>query len=97
MTSVIADGAFAVSVKGDFDDCQALVKTLFNDHQFRDQVGPNLIAELMVIEQGFDERLTIVKIALNRNRKSTISNHRCHLPLLHWRDTAVSRQCNSGK
>jgi threonine synthase len=39
MTSVIADGAFAVSVKGDFDDCQALVKTLFNDHQFRDQVG----------------------------------------------------------
>ena len=39
MTSVIANGAFAVSVKGDFDDCQALVKTLFNDHQFRDQVG----------------------------------------------------------
>jgi threonine synthase len=39
MTSVIADGAFAVSVKGDFDDCQALVKTLFNDHQFRDAVN----------------------------------------------------------
>ena len=39
MTSVIDDGAFAVSVKGDFDDCQALVKTLFNDHKFRDQVG----------------------------------------------------------
>ena len=39
MTSVIDDGAFAVSVKGDFDDCQALVKTLLNDHKFRDQVG----------------------------------------------------------
>ena len=43
MTSIIADGAFAVSVKGDFDDCQALVKTLFNDHQFRDQVGLSAI------------------------------------------------------
>ena len=46
----------------------------------------------MIIEQGFDKRLTIVKIALNRNRKSTISNHRCHLPLLHWRDTAIREQ-----
>ena len=39
MTSVIADGAHAVSVSGDFDDCQALVKTLFNDLDFRDQVN----------------------------------------------------------
>ena len=39
MTSVIADGAHAVSVKGDFDDCQALVKALFNDLEFRDEVG----------------------------------------------------------
>ncbi len=39
MTSVIAKGAHAVSVKGDFDDCQALVKALFNDHEFRDQVN----------------------------------------------------------
>ena len=39
MTSVIADGAHAVSVKGDFDDCQALVKTLFNDLEFRDEVN----------------------------------------------------------
>ena len=38
MTSVIADGVRAVSVAGDFDDCQALVKTLFNDHEFRDRV-----------------------------------------------------------
>jgi threonine synthase len=39
MTSVIADGANAVSVKGDFDDCQALVKALFNDLEFRDEVN----------------------------------------------------------
>ena len=38
MTSVIADGAHAVSVSGDFDDCQALVKALFNDLEFRDHV-----------------------------------------------------------
>ena len=39
MTSVIADGVHAVSVAGDFDDCQALVKSLFNDHTFRDAVN----------------------------------------------------------
>ena len=39
MTSVMADGLHAVSVKGDFDDCQALVKALFNDLEFRDDVN----------------------------------------------------------
>lgn len=39
MTSVIAAGAHAVAVAGDFDDCQAIVKTLFNDHGFRDEVN----------------------------------------------------------
>ena len=39
MTSVIADGAHAVAVEGDFDDCQALVKALFNEHDFRDRVN----------------------------------------------------------
>ena len=39
MTSVIAAGAHAVAVAGDFDDCQAIVKTLFNDHSFRDEVN----------------------------------------------------------
>ena len=27
-----------MAVKGNFDDCQALVKALFNDHKFRDDV-----------------------------------------------------------
>ena len=39
MTSVAAAGAHAVAVAGDFDDCQAIVKTLFNDHLFRDEVN----------------------------------------------------------
>ena len=39
MTSVDAAGAHAVAVAGDFDDCQAIVKQLFNDHGFRDQVN----------------------------------------------------------
>ena len=39
MTSVVAAGAHAVAVDGDFDDCQAIVKTLFNDHAFRDEVN----------------------------------------------------------
>lgn len=29
----------ALSIDGNFDDCQALVKGLFNDHAFRDSVG----------------------------------------------------------
>ena len=39
MTSVDAPGAHAVAIGGDFDDCQAIVKSLFNDHGFRDKVG----------------------------------------------------------
>ena len=39
MSSVIDAGAFAVAVNGDFDDCQALVKSAFNDSAFRDEVG----------------------------------------------------------
>ena len=43
MTSVIADGAHAVSLATDFDDCQAIVKALFNDLEFRDQVNLSAI------------------------------------------------------
>ena len=39
MTSVRAEGAHAIAVKGDFDDCQALVKAAFNDAPFREEVG----------------------------------------------------------
>lgn len=39
MTSVRDAGVHAIAVKGDFDDCQALVKACFNDAAFRDKVG----------------------------------------------------------
>jgi threonine synthase len=39
MTTVDADNVHALAVEGDFDDCQALVKAMFNHHAFRDEVG----------------------------------------------------------
>jgi threonine synthase len=36
MTTVDAPNVHAVAVEGNFDDCQAHVKALFNDHRFRD-------------------------------------------------------------
>jgi threonine synthase len=36
MTTVDSPNVHAVAVKGTFDDCQALVKAMFNDHRFRD-------------------------------------------------------------
>lgn len=39
MTTVLADNVHNLAVEGSFDDCQDLVKALFNDHGFRDEVG----------------------------------------------------------
>ena len=39
MTTVADGNVHALAVEGDFDDCQALVKAMFNDLAFRDQVG----------------------------------------------------------
>ena len=39
MTSIGADGAHAVAVAGDFDDCQDMVKACFNDSVFRDEMN----------------------------------------------------------
>ncbi|HEY7669897.1 MAG TPA: threonine synthase, partial [Hyphomicrobium sp.] len=39
MTTPEDANVHAVSVKGTFDDCQALVKGMFNDHAFRDRTG----------------------------------------------------------
>jgi threonine synthase len=38
MTSSAAANVHALAVDGNFDDCQALVKEMFNDHPFRDRV-----------------------------------------------------------
>jgi threonine synthase len=39
MTTRAEPNVHALAVEGDFDDCQALVKAMFNDHAFRDEVG----------------------------------------------------------
>ncbi len=39
MTTVDAPNVHAVAIDGDFDDCQALVKGMFNHHAFRDELG----------------------------------------------------------
>ncbi len=39
MTTVDAANVHAIAVEGTFDDCQNLVKALFNHHAFRDEIG----------------------------------------------------------
>ena len=39
MTSIINEGAYAVQVDGDFDDCQQIVKDLFEDMSFKERVN----------------------------------------------------------
>ncbi len=39
MTTPKEPNVHAVAIDGDFDDCQALVKAMFNHHAFRDRVG----------------------------------------------------------
>ena len=39
MTTSKASNVHALSIEGNFDDCQGLVKDMFNDHRFRDGVS----------------------------------------------------------
>lgn len=39
MTTSKADNVHAIAIEGNFDDCQGLVKAMFNDHGFRDRIG----------------------------------------------------------
>jgi len=39
MTTSDAKNVHALAIEGNFDDCQALVKAMFNDHGFRDRVS----------------------------------------------------------
>lgn len=39
MTTVTSANVHAIAVDGNFDDCQALVKAMFNDHGFRDAIN----------------------------------------------------------
>jgi len=54
MTSAPDDNVHALAIEGNFDDCQALVKAMFNHHAFRDQVrlsGVNSINWARVLAQ----------------------------------------------
>ena len=39
MTTVTSSSVHNIAIEGNFDDCQAIVKALFNDLNFRDEVG----------------------------------------------------------
>jgi threonine synthase len=39
MTTVDSPAIHNIAIEGNFDDCQAILKALFNDHVFRDRVG----------------------------------------------------------
>jgi len=54
MTTAAADNVHAIAIEGTFDDCQALVKALFNHHAFRDRVhlsGVNSINWARIVAQ----------------------------------------------
>jgi threonine synthase len=54
MTTVQSPAVTNIALEGNFDDCQAIVKALFNDHDFRDQVqlaGVNSINWVRVMAQ----------------------------------------------
>lgn len=55
MTTSTADNVHALAIEGNFDDCQGLVKELFNDHGFRDRValsGVNSINWARIVAQA---------------------------------------------
>ena len=55
MTTVPDDNVHAIAIDGTFDDCQALVKAMFNHHAFRDHVrlsGVNSINWARIVAQA---------------------------------------------
>jgi threonine synthase len=55
MTTAPDDNVHALAIEGTFDDCQAIVKGLFNHHAFRDQVslsGVNSINWARIVAQA---------------------------------------------
>jgi threonine synthase len=54
MTTVLSPSVHNIALRGTFDDCQAILKALFNDHQFRDSVtlaGVNSINWARIVAQ----------------------------------------------
>ena len=54
MTTVDKPGVYAIAIEGAFDDCQDIVKALFNDLSFRDELkltGVNSINWARIVAQ----------------------------------------------
>lgn len=43
MTTVLDSNVYNIAVEGDFDDCQAMVKAMFNDLAFRDELAVSAV------------------------------------------------------
>ena len=43
MTTVLDSNVHNIAIEGDFDDCQAMVKAMFNDHDFRDSLAVSAV------------------------------------------------------
>jgi threonine synthase len=43
MTTIDAGNVFNIAIDGSFDDCQDIVKAMFNDHAFRDKIGMSAV------------------------------------------------------
>jgi threonine synthase len=54
MTTAVDDNVHAIAIQGTFDDCQAIVKSMFNHHAFRERVrlsGVNSINWARIVAQ----------------------------------------------
>ncbi len=43
MTTILSDNVHNIAIEGSFDDCQNMVKAMFNDHDFRNEVSLSAI------------------------------------------------------
>src|SRR6202035_668239 len=70
MTTTGAANVHALAVEGTFDDCQAIVKGLFNHHGFRDAVslsGVNSINWARIVAKRMGLPVRRLRIAANVN------------------------------
>jgi threonine synthase len=71
MTTAADDNVHAVAIEGTFDDCQAIVKGLFNHHAFRDRVrlsGINSINWARIVAQVVYYFVTAVALGAPHRR-----------------------------
>ena len=75
MTTVNSKNVFNIAVKGSFDDCQTLVKSMFNDHHFRRSInmsGVNSINWARIVVQVVYYFYSHFRLS-EKNKKSVFS------------------------